>query len=302
MFFDFRRLQLSPPTDDSYTVAEIEEVEEAVNESAIVMVYKLNDATFRPLFIQMSEWANGTNLKKDKGLVHRQTTWYTFLLKFFDALKVRLLRLARFDIANGTLQSIVTNYAGYILDQSVDIINSFSSIDEESTMLWTRVIMTLHKTFEHDQDGEISQCNPQQTATLTHLLDFYQSPSHFSPVSTALLSQLAKAADVPLLPELIPAIAELAVATDSSTHHKEMNTAILQHIRSDNASIRLAAVQCERALTTRLGEEWLALLPEMLPFISEAMEDDDEVVEREVQRWVVEIEEILGESLNPMLQ
>ena len=132
--------------------------------------------------------------------------------------------------------------------------------------------------------------------------DFYQAPAHFAPVSTALLSQLAHAAEIPLLPELIPAIAELAVATDSSAHHKELNAAILKYMRSNSAAVRLAAVQCEKALTERLGEEWLALLPEMLPFISEALEDDDEGVEKEVQRWVVGIEGILGESLNPMLQ
>ena len=132
--------------------------------------------------------------------------------------------------------------------------------------------------------------------------DFYQSPSHFAPISAALLGQLGNAQRVPLLPELIPAITELAVATDSATHHKEMNAVILKCMRSDRAAVRLAAVQSERALTEKLGEEWLALLPEMLPFISEALEDDDEVVEKEVQRWVVGIEGILGESLNPMLQ
>ena len=118
----------------------------------------------------------------------------------------------------------------------------------------------------------------------------------------ALLDQLAHAARFPLLPELIPTIAELAVAADSSTHHKEMNSTILKYMRSDSSAVRLAAVQCERALTEKLGEEWLALLPEMLPFISEALEDDDEMVEQEVQKWVVAIEGILGESLDPMLQ
>ncbi len=81
-----------------------------------------------------------------------------------------------------------------------------------------------------------------------------------------------------------------------------MNSTILKYMRSDSAAVRLAAVQCESALTERLGEEWLALLPEMLPFISEALEDDDELVEQEVQKWVVGIEGILGESLDPMLQ
>lgn len=102
--------------------------------------------------------------------------------------------------------------------------------------------------------------------------------------------------------EVIPAIAELAVASDSSTQHKEMNVAILKHMRSNTVSVRLAAVQCERALTERLGEEWLAMLPEMLPFISELQEDEDETVEKETLRWISRIEEILGESLTPMLQ
>ena len=73
-------------------------------------------------------------------------------------------------------------------------------------------------------------------------------------------------------------------------------------MRSEHASTRLAAVKCERSLTARIGEEWLSLLPEMLPFISEGMEDDDESVEDEVRAWVKEIEAILGERLDSMLQ
>lgn len=102
--------------------------------------------------------------------------------------------------------------------------------------------------------------------------------------------------------EVIPVLTALAVAADSADHHKELNGAILQYMRSDNAMIRLAAVQCEYSLTVRLGEEWLAQLPEMLPFISELQEDDDETVEQETQRWIGNIEGILGESLNSMLQ
>jgi len=55
-------------------------------------------------------------------------------------------------------------------------------------------------------------------------------------------------------------------------------------------------------LTDRLGDEWLSMLPEMLPFISELQEDDDDVVEKETHRWIVKIEDVLGESLDNMLQ
>ena len=69
----------------------------------------------------------------------------------------------------------------------------------------------------------------------------------------------------------------------------------------DSPYARLAAVKCEQGLTERLGEEWLALLPEMLPYISELMEDEDERVEKEVRKWVLAIEEVLGEKLDDML-
>ena len=130
--------------------------------------------------------------------------------------------------------------------------------------------------------------------------DFYESSS-FEPIAAALVGQLDKASKVPLLPELIPAITELAVAADSATYHKEMNALILKHLRSDRPAVRLAAVQTQRALTERLGEDWLALLPEILPFINEVLEDDDEAVEKEVKVWVAKIEATLGESLDPML-
>lgn len=81
-----------------------------------------------------------------------------------------------------------------------------------------------------------------------------------------------------------------------------INTALLKLFRNDHAAVRLAAVECEQSLTERLGEDWLALLPEMLPFISELLEDDDEKVEKEVRRWIGRIESILGEDVLGMLQ
>jgi U3 small nucleolar RNA-associated protein 10 len=81
-----------------------------------------------------------------------------------------------------------------------------------------------------------------------------------------------------------------------------MNAILLKYMRAESASTRLATVLCEQSLTRRLGEEWLALLPEMLPFISELREDDDEIVERETQRWIGMVEEVLGEDLEGMLQ
>lgn len=87
--FDLRSVQLSPLTGYSYDIGEIEMVEDAVDESAISMVYKLNDTMFRPMFLRMLEWTTFPTSKKDiKAMIYRRTTWYTFLFKFFGTLKV----------------------------------------------------------------------------------------------------------------------------------------------------------------------------------------------------------------------
>ena len=87
--FDLRRIQLAHPTEDSYTISEIADVEHTVDQCAIAMIYKLNDAAFRPLFLRMSDWAKSTKSKSEQRSTNlKQTAWYTFLLQFFDSLKV----------------------------------------------------------------------------------------------------------------------------------------------------------------------------------------------------------------------
>jgi len=115
-----------------------------------------------------------------------------------------------------------------------------------------------------------------------------------------------------VIADVVPTITELAIAADSTDNHKELNSALMKYLRpssapnarsagGDSAHTRLAALKTEQALTQQLGEEWLALLPEMLPYISELMEDEDENVEREVRKWVKQIEKVLGERLDDML-
>jgi U3 small nucleolar RNA-associated protein 10 len=265
--FDLRRVW-TLAEDDDYTPELMSRIESMVNDVAIKMIFKFNDSTFRPIFSKLMEWASTGLPKKDKnGRILRLQSVYAFLAVFF-----------------GKLTSIVTSYATYFIDNAVEVLNTVDTKDEASCELWRRVLLTLTQCFQHDQD------------------DFWQNPSHFDAIAPALHTQLEHAASLLLVPELIPAIVELAAVDESSEHHKELNSAILKHMRSETAAVRLAAVKCEQGLTDRLGEEWLAMLPEMLPFISELQEDDDDVVEKETHRWIVKIEGVLGESLDSMLQ
>ena len=290
--FDLRRQEHAKGDAGGASMTNIDQIEDLVNGVALRMIYKLNDAAFRPIFIQLMEWASTGLPKKDAaGRRLRQLSVFSFLLSFFDALK-----------------SIVTGYASYMLDVAVGVLDATAGPEDpasfpspEARELWRKVLQTLTKCFEHDQD------------------DFWQAPAHFDAIAPALTRQFSLLETSPasssssssstpastaelVEQDLVPAIAGLAQAADSAEHQKSVNGALLRRLRSGSAGARLAVVRCEQALTARLGEEWLAMLPEMLPYISELQEDDDEAVERETHRWIVGIEAVLGESLDAMLQ
>ncbi|KAL4749031.1 U3 small nucleolar RNA-associated protein 10, partial [Aspergillus terricola var. indicus] len=286
--FDLRREQGQSP-ESAFDAPDLEEIEDLINDVTIKMIYKLNDTTFRPIFIKLVEWATGLPKKDTQGGLARLTTFYRFLQVFF-----------------GTLQSIVTGYASYIIESVVSVLDTASPSNPNTKSLWLATMRMLRSAFEHDQD------------------EFWQSPSHITKISTPLISHLRHATSTTtgtlVATETIPTITELAVAADSTDNHKELNTVLMRFLRPSSASLssttnkragaglggdnphtRIAALKTEQALTEHLGEDWLALLPEMLPYISELMEDEDEGVEREVRKWVKQIEGVLGERLDDML-
>lgn len=87
--FDLRRVQFSTDAEESFTEHQVEEIEQTFFDIAITMIYKLSDATFRPMFRKILGWSNQPRMDENsKGSVYRQTTLYTFLGIFFGNLKV----------------------------------------------------------------------------------------------------------------------------------------------------------------------------------------------------------------------
>jgi len=92
--FDLRRIVSTAQVDENYDDEVIQEVETATGTVAIKMIYKLNDATFRPLFTNLLEWASTGLPKSEKqGKILRLTSLFTFLQIFFSSLKVCALSL-----------------------------------------------------------------------------------------------------------------------------------------------------------------------------------------------------------------
>lgn len=262
--FDLRRDIPSDQNGDDDTASTYH----LVNGVALDMTLKLNDATFRPFFIRLVEWALNTLPKSDaEGRRLRATSLYSFALALFEQLK-----------------SIVTSYTSFLLDSAASALRLSADGRPEDQSLVDLVLQTFSSSFRHDQD------------------DFWQAPAHFDTVASPMISLLARAKSRDVTTQVVPAICELAAAAASPEHHKTMNTQIMAYMRHQDAAVRLAAVKCERAITDKVQFDWLGMLPEMLPFISELQEDDDEAVERETLRWVKQIEDVTGESMDAMLQ
>jgi U3 small nucleolar RNA-associated protein 10 len=266
--FTVRDVITSFSDPDTFKDDELLSLEESIIEAVITMTIKLNDTTFRPFFVQLVDVV-GSIAKDDVGNVI-SITFCRFLAAFFDRFK-----------------SIVTSYSSYVIEHAERLLKYLAGRDDEGVSeLREATLSALQKSFQYDQDG------------------FWQSPSHYNNIMPVLLQQLTVA--VPLATTetaIIPAITELATASSASVdNHRAMNAIMFKYMRAEEAHIRLATVKCEQGLTKRLGEEWLSMLPEMLPFISELREDDDEIVERETQKWINMMEEMTGEDLEGMLQ
>lgn len=97
---------------------------------------------------------------------------------------------------------------------------------------------------------------------------------------------------------LLPAcLAQLAVAANDDTLWKQLNYQILLKTRSPTAEIRLFAVGSCVEVAKKLGNDFLPLLPETIPFFAEMLEDESAEVEKACQRSVQELERVLGEPL-----
>jgi U3 small nucleolar RNA-associated protein 10 len=285
---DFRRVQLTIRTEDSFSDKEVVEVEQSINTVAIKMIYKLNDTTFRPIFSRLVDWAikcpGFRKESSERAQLLRKMSLFSFLAHFF-----------------GTLKSIVTSYASYILEPAIEVlkhISGFVSADdgEESTKmdmdrldLWLATLSMLREAFTYDADA------------------FFASPSHFDNLAPALISQLSLSISVNLsqhiLSAAVPTVVALATAVvDNPAHLKTINHHICLLRRSESTAVRMASIKCQAALTEseELGTDWAEnciRAGEGLVYANEMLEDDDEDVVKEVRRWVLSVNEMLGEDI-----
>lgn len=262
----------SVASNSKYDTNTVNRITNLINSTAVKIVMKLNDKTFRPLFIRMVRWAvdiDGSSYSPKA--VARLAVFFKFVVKLLQSLK-----------------SIITDYYGYLLDSVCDILalyasGEFGSLGDHAS-LRRSILNSLNVSFQNDNS------------------EFWQSQARFDKISEALLSQIPTVGkDVGML--LVKTIVSLAEVSSSQEYHKSINDGLMQYMQSDSTSNEKTwAVRTLHGLYSNLGEEWVSMLPQLVPLIAELLEDDDEAVELLVRRKLVPVvEDVLGESLDRYL-
>lgn len=249
---------------------EINHIESRVVSSGVAIVLKLNDKVFRPLFVRMARWAFESESAGVASMA--EPLRHVVFLKFM----VKLL---------GDLKSIVTNYFGYVLDPICKIL----AVEEDEgygvhDLTRKLVYQSLILSFASDHD------------------DFWQSPSRFDKILDGLLVKLDQERIIHGA-LLVKALVGLAETCSSQQHRKKINDGLAARVAPGcSSTTKIWAIKTLSSVYTKLGEEWISVLPQFVPLIAELLDDDDEAVEMEVRRRLVPvIEDVLGESLDKYL-
>ena len=257
------------------------QIMKGLKEASIKFVYKVNDTTFRPIFELWVDWAESNP---------RRIVLFDLLAHFFD-----------------TLKAIVTSYASYLLKPISSILKDSTAGDKTSKqpLLLLLNTLTLFRTItSHDQDS------------------FFAAPSHFDSIAQPLISSLTLAASKSTRPiitsHIIPTILSLATSTmDSPSTHTTLTHHLVQLKSAPSAHVRGASIRALIALTEdkELGDEFTSnvigigagegegarggggSVGEIMVYVNEMLEDDDESVEHDVRRWVQMVRAKVGEDV-----
>jgi U3 small nucleolar RNA-associated protein 10 len=286
-----------------------------------VLVLKLSESEFKPVFMQIYEWGNGIaaaaaasasssadggggglQFTDPHGLWRRSVLFYRVVNQLAEQLKAIFVPFYR-HILDGLVKHLgaaVAESAGEKNPRRKRRKGGGTEKQQqqqhsEAATAAARVLAdhatdAVAKLFLYDSDQEV--------ATEGRILELVE------PLASQLESSFglddagyrARVAET-----IVPCVSQLAVCGSTYDIWKPLNHALLSRSRSDRAVVRTAALMCVEALFGKLAEEYLVLLPETIPFLAELMEDDDIEVEALVKKLVKHIEDLSGEKLTNYL-
>ncbi|XP_008847310.1 HEAT repeat-containing protein 1 [Nannospalax galili] len=253
---------------------EVGKAERWIVDCLVAMVVKLSEATFRPLFFKLFDWAKTEDAPKDRLL-----TFYNLADRIAEKLK-----------------GLFTLFAGHLVKPFADTLNqvNISKTDEaffdsehdpeKCCLLLQFILNCLYKIFLFDTQ---------------HFMSRERTEALMMPLVDQLENRLGgeERFQERVTKHLVPCIAQFSVAMADDSMWKPLNYQILLKTRDSSPKVRFAALITVLALAEKLRENYIVLLPESIPFLAELMEDECEEVEHQCQKTIQQLEAVLGEPL-----
>lgn len=271
--FFLRVLQFREDESGGKTPEDVSLIEQSASKALVTLVLKLSEATFRPLFYRLYDWA-----ARNPGHKLRNITFYRLSANIADSLK-----------------SLFVLFAGHFLKHAASLLASNNSIGDESAELTLplevnrvelveAILLTLYRVFMYDPRNFVNEERFQTLAqpVIDQLENLVGGKEAYEKRSRELI---------------VPCIASFAGAIQDDSLHKQLVYQTLLKTRHVKSYVRIGALNALVEIARKLGEDFMPLLPETVPFLAELLEDEDEETEKLAQDAVRTLEEVLDEPL-----
>eukprot|EP00057_Strongylocentrotus_purpuratus_P026401 XP_011680875.1 PREDICTED: HEAT repeat-containing protein 1 [Strongylocentrotus purpuratus] len=172
----------------------------------------------------------------------------------------------------------------YLRNKNKPFFEEDTQSKEKSASLLGYALDCLHKCFHYDKGDFVSKERFEKL--MQPLVDQIENTQGGDDIYEARITS-----------HLTPCIVQFMVAAKDPSTWQPLNYQILLKTRNSSPKVRYAALTVLQAVHSQLGEDYLSLLPETIPFLAELMEDESEEVEQHCQDVVSELEKTLGEPL-----
>ena len=267
---------------------EIDDVEKAVIEAMISITLKLNENQLTPIFIKTVHWME----EKSSASFSEDSLPPVAKLIPFLSLVIEL---------SNTFKSIFTHFYNYFYAHLVDYLALFNKtckrekeVTDEQLGLFKcikQVVLSLYKCFLYDSNGWMDEEKFKLVSSpLVRCIGSYFVP-HYETEYVKFMNSF-----------IVPTCVQLIISTSGHDDWwQQYNHEVLVQSRSVIQQVKLVAIRVIRECFERMSQEYLPLLPDVIPFLADLLEDEDADVEKAAQDLRVQLESISGEELTSYL-
>ncbi len=266
--FDYRAASKASAASDA-----IDAVEDEAIRAFLSLTMRLNETTFRPLFLRFYDWAA-------VDLVEEGNPWES------EAARSRTLTFFRFVCTmQDQLKALVTNYTTTTLDYTLEGLAARANGTYDDDRLWSVLQLNLVNSATNDDGSFWNTTRAKRTiATLSDGL-----------------SLAAESSAERVAPSTGNAITAIARAVSDPALLKSVNRSLLAKTRATSSQEVTAALIVLTQLWDAVGDDMLSLVAETAPFLSEVLGNADPEQVEHAQMLVSAVEAALGEPLDQYL-